>query len=488
MSLDRQDKALREFKQIIEDLVHLLRTSTRVELAYMCWVNHGRQQFVWETNSTTLPNVMFQDRVSFEHHFLDKYKDISEIKQLEIGEDISKGKLAHYFDFINAKTMLLIPFINKGETVAITVLETEREVDLREIKDQIHSFNNALVNVLDTYLEVVDLHEQQSEWEDYEESLNSLDYRMHRVDLLARMMENMQLFLPNGGVSLVCPGMEGWSLVMNSKSSKNAPLLGLQMEEKSVAYDAVEKGQSVFNMHFNNNPKFISSREKRTDGASFAIPVMVHDRRQAVVVAYDSDPLTFKESTKHKLSNLARVASLSIQSVVKKSVTSEDLLTQNFGAFMTEVWECSLAHELHKLKTREDRHTWFGLVSPDDLSSLRTRFRLEDLHRIQKDFVSFLNPAHHGVPGFIGYHSDYVYAFIIQSNSEAAVNDWMASVKRKLVHGMDLSAGGHLDVSFKAGFTKLCQDDVNSYQVLTKAKQALSEVVKNEEIELYEAS
>jgi hypothetical protein len=431
---------------------------------------------------------MFQDRVAFDHHFLNEYKDITEIRQLAIGEDIPKGKLAHYFDFVNARTMLLIPFINKGETVAITVLETENKIDLRSIKDQIHSYNNALVSVLDTYLEVVDLHEQQSEWEEYEQSLNALDYRAHRVDLLAKMLEEMQLFLPNGGACLVCPGMDTWSLALTSKFAKNAPMLGLQMEEKSVAYDAVEKGHPVFNMHFNNNPKFISSKERKTVGASFAIPIMIHDRRQAVVLTYDADPLTFKESTKHKLSNLARVASLSIQSVVKKAGMAEELLTQNFGAFMTEVWETAIGNELRKIKTGKSPNTWFGLISPDDLSTLRTRFRLEELQRLQKDFVTFLNPAKHGVPGYIGYNSDYVYGFIIQSESDGAVNQWMESISQKLTGGLSLSDGGTLDVSFKAGFTKLTGEDANSYQILTKAKQALSEVVKNEEIVLYEAS
>lgn len=487
MSLDRQEKALREFKQIMADLVHLLRTSTRVELAYMCWVNHGRQQFVWEANSTHLPNVMFQDRVAFDHHFLNDYKDITEVTQLEIGGDIPKGKLAHYFDFVNAKSMLLIPFINKGETVAITILESEKVLDIRSINDQIHAYNNALVNVLDTYLEIVDLHEQQKEWEEYEESLNALDYRLHRVELLSKMLEEMQLFLPNGGACLVCPGMEDWNLVMNSKFAKKAPLLGLQMEEKSVAFDAVEQGTPVFSMHFNNSPRLISNKERRTEGASFAIPIMVHDRRQAVVVTYDSDALTFKDSTKHKLANLARIASLSIQSVVKKTGMSEELLTQNFGAFMTEVWETTLNNELHKIRSGKAEHTWFGLVSPNELSSLRTRFRLEELQRIQKDFVSFLNPSKHGIPGFIGYNSDYVYAFIIQSNSETAVTDWMTSVKTKLAHGLKLSDGSTLDTSFKAGFTKLSPSDANSYQVLTKAKQALSEVVRNEELEIFEA-
>lgn len=487
MSFDRQEKALREFKQIMTDLVHLLRTSTRVKLAYMCWVNHARQQFVWESNSTNLPNVMFKDRVAFEHHFLNDYKETNEIVQLKIGEDIAKGKLGHYFDFVNAKHMLIMPFINKGETVALTVLESEDEIVVREINDQLHAYNNAMVNVLDTYLEVVDLHEQQKEWEDYEQSLNTLDYRLHRVELLSKMLEEMQLFLPNGGACLVVPTMDGWSNVLTSKFAKNAPILGLMMEDKSVAYDAIEKGEPIFNMHFNSNPKLISSKEGYREGASFAIPLMIHDRRQAVVITYDTDPLSYKESTKHKLANLVRVASLAIQSVVKKSGMTQELLTENYGALMTEMWEASLDNEIKKTQSGKNEPTWFGLITPDDLSSLRTKHRLEELQRIQKDFVSFLNPAKHGIPGYIGFNSDYVYAFIIQSNQENAVNEWMDKVRTKLAHGLKLSAGGTLDVSFKAGFTKLVSSDENAYQVLTKAKKALSEVVKNEELELFEA-
>lgn len=487
MSFDRQEKALREFKQIMTDLVHLLRTSTRVQLVYMCWVNHSRQQFVWESNSTNLPNVMFKDRVAFDHHFLNDYKDITEIVQLKIGDDVAKGKLGHYFDFVNAKNMLIMPFINKGETVALTVLESEDEINLREINDQLHAYNNALVNVLDTYLEVVDLHEQQKEWEDYEQSLNALDYHLHRVDLLSKMLEEMQLFLPNGGACLVVPTMDGWSNVLTSKFAKKAPALGLMMEDKSVAYDAIEKGQPIFNMHFNNNPKLISSKEGLVEGASYAIPLLIHDRRQAVVITYDSDPLSFKESTKHKLANLVRIASLAIQSVVKKTGMTEELLTENYGAVMTEMWEAALDNEIKKTQSGKSIPTWFGLITPDDLSTLRTKYRLEELHRIQKDFVNLLNPAKHGFPGYIGFNSDYVYAFIIQSTSENAVNDWMDKLRTKLAHGLKLSAGGTLSVSFKAGFTKLSASDSNAYQVLTKAKKALSEVVKNEELELFEA-
>lgn len=70
-----------------------------------------------------------------------------------------------------------------------------------------------------------------------------------------------------------------------------------------------------------------------------------------------------------------------------------------------------------------------GLITPENVSGLRTKYRFEDLQKIQKDFVSMLNPSNFGVPGLIGYHSDYVYAFIIQSEDEEAVSKWMNGVE-----------------------------------------------------------
>ncbi len=487
MSLNRQDKALREFKQIIQDLVHLLRTSTGVELAHMCWVNRSREQFVWETNSTQLPNVMFKDRVNFENHFLNEFQDAEDLVQLIVGEDISKAKLMHYFDFVQAKSILIIPFINKGETVALTVLESEKEIDQERIHDRIVSYNNALVNVLDTYLEVVDLHEGQEEWEKYEKSLRKIDYRQHRVEIIQNMLNEAQALLPNGGAVMLAPGMESWNLVLRAVNAKNAPELGLQLQEKSVAYDALEKGESVFTMHFNNNPRRISSSEKRTDGASLAIPIMINDRRQGVIVCYDNDPLTFKESTKHKLNNLVRIASLSIQSSVKKSDAADELFTQNFGAYMPELWELSLTHELERLKRGGTDNTWIGFIAPDDVSALRTKYRLEDLQRIQSDFVSALNPSKFGIPGFMGYNSDYVYLFVIQSDDEEAVSNWVEKVKSKMEYGLKLSIGGSIRAEFKAGYTKLTDDTVNNYQAVDRAKKALNNVMNDNESKVAEA-
>jgi predicted nucleotidyltransferase component of viral defense system len=481
MALDRQDKALREFKQIMEDLVHLLRSSTRVQLTYMCWVNHSREQFVWETNSTNLPNVMFQDRVNFDHHFLNDYKEIEEITVLQVGEDIAKGKLMHYFDFVQAKTLVLVPFINKGETVAITVLESDMDIEVEKIKSEILSYNNALVNVLDTYLEVVDLHEQQKEWEVYESSLSKFSPRQHRVDILKTVINEMQNYIPTGSVSLVCHGMDTWNVVLNSERSVKPNKVGLKIEEKSVAYDALEKGEPVFSMHFNNNPKRISSGEGITEGATYAIPVVIHDRRQAVIVVSDNDPLSFKDSTKHKLSNLVRIAGLTIQASLNKSSMATDLLTHSFDAYMSELWEATVDTELMKLNSSNKTKTWFGLISPEDISSLRTKFRLEELQKIQEDFVRFLNPSLYGLAGFIGFNSDYVYSFIIQSDKEEVVEEWIEKFKTRLAHGLRLSNGHTININFKIGLTQLDQDCANSYQVLTKAKRAHSEAVNDSE-------
>lgn len=481
MSLDRQEKALREFKQIIADLVHLLRASTGSQLAYMCWVNQSRQQFVWETHSTRLSNVMFKDRVNFHHHFLDDYKELDELIKLRIGEDISKAKLGHYFSVVHAKSMLIIPFINKGETVGLTVLESDQDLDEESLLDAIYSYNNAMVNVLDTYLEVVDLHEQQKEWEEYEESLANVHSRLNKVEVITTCLDEMQFLLPNGGVSFLCAAMDHWTLALNAKFAKNAPYVGLGVDDKSSVRDALERGIPVFNMHFNSNPKLVSAYESRTEGASYVLPLLVHDRRQGAFIAYDKDPLSFKESTKHKLANLARVAALQLQSNTRKSTMDEDIFTEKYEALVTELWEKSVEHELYRLRTEPERHTWMGLVTLEDLSSFRTRFRMEELQRMQRDIVRFLNPYRFQQKGYIGFQSDYVYSFMLQSNKESALEEWVEQTRSKVAHGLKLSSGMNITVSFKFGAVKLNAEYPNAYEVLSLAKQQLAEVVKAEQ-------
>ncbi len=478
MGSERHDKALREFKHILQDLVYLIRTSTGADTTYLVWVNKQREQFVWEADSTLAPNVIFADRIQFDQFYLDAYKDISEPLTLEVGVDVPKEKLKHYFDFIPVKQSIVIPFLNKGETVALTVIETEKPLVMEQILESILAYNNAIANVLNTYLELVDLDEVQKRWESYEDMLQAYDYKMHKVELIQKVMEHCRKIVPSSTIQFIAKGGESWNTVFTQPGDIQAMPLGLPLEEKSLAYQALEKGEAVFSMHFNHTPKRLSSREQRTEGASIAVPVLVHSRRQGLFLVFDEDPLVFNEAIKHKIANLVRVAALNIQSSEKNG--DGDMLTNEYGAFIPDLWEKAIENELEM--HRPDLHTWFGLITPADLSKLRTKLRLEELHTMQRDVIALINPSDHNTNGLIGFHSDYIYAYLIQSTAPDAVEHWLTSANARVGGGFELSNGKEIDIAFKTGYTRLDpQLYSDSHSVLTAAKKGLNEAVKSDD-------
>jgi len=332
MSKNREEKALFEFKHIMDDLMQLLGRAVNAKTGYLYWVNRSRQQFVLETTYKMLPNVMFKDRIAFEHFFLNTYRDIDEIIQIKIGRDIDSSELPHYFDVVPVNYLTLIPFQNNGQTVAISVLETEHKLRIREFEQTVKAYESAHINVLNTYLELTDLYNEQNKWIDYDKSIDHISVNLGDVEILCTMADEMQKLVPGGGVVVALRGMETWVTVLRSENSPPSPAIGLMVEEKSMAYDALEKGKTLFSIHFNQNPKRVSSSEEYTEGATLAIPVLVADRRLAVVLAYDKNPLIFKESTKHQLKNLVRVASLAIQ-------TKMDKKRVPFRSFYNRVWK-----------------------------------------------------------------------------------------------------------------------------------------------------
>jgi len=476
----RQEKALREFKQVLNDLIFLLRSASDMETVYMYWVNRGREQFVMETKSTVLNNVMFEDRIGFEQHFLDEYKDLDEPVAVEVGEDIPASALKHYYNEVPVKYVTLLPFVNNGETVALTVLESSDHIFTDDKSDVIYSYINALRNVLNTYLEISDLYEQQDEWIDYEERLSVLETRCHRAEMIKRLLNLVQSFLHDGGVSFITQGMESWCNVMNADDAKYAPPVGMKMEERSMAYEAAEQGETEFAIHFNNNPKRLSPRELHSEGATLAIPLIMNDRRQGVVLVYDKNPLIFKESTKHKLVNLVRIAGLQIQANDPKLDIDGPIFANDYNAFLPDLWEQVVDSELARLSRVDNKfHSWFGLVTISDLPELRTKLRIEQLDEMQRDLIAAFNPSQFGYPGILGYNSDYVYSFFIQSKDPDAVHNWSQSLKKKFSGSVELSNGIHIETGIKVGYVKLDEEYEDCYEVLSNAKSALSQALKS---------
>lgn len=480
MGQKRQEKALREFKQVLNDLLFLLQSASEMETVYMYWVNRSREQFVMETKSTVFDNVMFKDRISFQNHFLDEFKDLDEATAIEIGEDIPASALSHYYSEVPVRYITLLPFVNNGETVAITVLESRDHIFTENKSDVIYSYINALRNVLNTYLEISDLYGQQDEWIDYEQLVSGLQVRCHRSEMVKRLLNTIQSFLYDGGVSFITRGMGHWHNVMNADKASYAPPIGMKMEERSLVYEAAENGESEFAIHFNNNPKRLSPRELHSEGATLAIPLMMKDRRQGVVLVYDKNPLIFKESTKHKLINLVRIAGLQMLSNNPKLDVDSAVFTNEYEAHLPELWELTIDSELERLHSDSGmQKSWFGLVTLSNLAELRTKLRMEQLDQMQRDLITAFNPSQFGYNGILGYNSDYVYSFLIQSKDTEAVKKWSKEVKKKFADPFELSNGIQIETGIKVGFVRLDNEYNDSYQVVKNAKSALSQALKS---------
>lgn len=470
----RQQKALREFKEVLEDLVLMLRKATGTETVYLYWINRARQQFVMETKSTSKSEVVFQDRVGFDEHFLNEYRDIRQPVALELGTDLEREAITHYYHEPPVGHITLLPFINNDETVAITVVESAGDAFGPEKSDIIHAYINALGNVLNTYLEISDLYESQNEWVNYEESLTFLDKKGHHAALLADMLNTVQGLLEEGGVSLVARGMGTWTNVMNATRAQNPVPVGMAVEQRSLANDALNSGQAEFAIHFNRNPKRISPREVYTEGATMAVPLMFNDYRKGVVLVYDKNPLVFKESTKHKIANIVRLTALKIQARFKDG-TDGPILSNEHDAFIPDLWERTIDMQIERLKENETYfHSWVAMISLSALSQIRTQLRLEELNLMQRDLVRAINPTQFGVPGFIGYHSDYIYTAFLQSRDEQAVGHWTNELRQKFSTPFELSNGKEIRTGLHIGFKELHAESGDSYRVITEVKRAFS--------------
>ena len=204
------------------------------------------------------------------------------------------------------------------------------------------------------------------------------------------------------------------------------------------------------------------------------------DRRQGVVLVYDKNPLIFKESTKHKLINLVRVAGLQMQANAPNLDLDDSIFTNEYGAFLPDLWEQTVNSELQRIKKSPQKyHSWFGLVTISNVPELRTKLRMEQLKQMQRDLISAFNPSQFGFPGIIGYHSDYVYSFLIQNKDEQAVQQWSKALKKKFANAFELSNGIHIETGIKVGFVRLDESYDDSYQLLSNAKSALSQALKS---------
>lgn len=482
----REEKVQKQFKLVLAELVQLLRTSTDTETVYLNWVNKHRGQFVLETVATRVKNTMFQDRVAFENHFLGDYLDITEPVILEIGKHLSAEQLSHYYNSVPIRYITLIPFINNGETVAITALESKFNSLRDDEEEAIEAYALALGHLLHTYMELSDLSENQAQWIAYSEQLDRVLQQRSAVDLVHKSLALIQTFLRYGGVSFITRNLEEWSVAANAEQSYNALPLGLGLDEQSIGYEALQTGKPVFNIHFNGNPKRVNLSEPMSNGASLAVPLLINDRRQGVFVCYDENPLVFNESTKHKILNVVRSVSLKLESPRFGASVDKDLFAVVHGLLDPDFWRSTLATEIRRARIYPKTKSYFGFMTIGDLQSIRSKYRLDDLQKLQFDVVRLANPTQLGLAGMLGQFSDYVYAFIIQGNDDQSITKWVKAVNKAFQQPIVMKDGSTRQVRMHFGFTCVREDVQDEEQVISEAKTALSHALKNPDVPVFE--
>jgi hypothetical protein len=468
----REEKALRNFKKVLKEMLRLLMRSTRSQTVSLHWVNHQRQQFVLECYGTSLPNTTFQDRIDFLDSYLNVVKDAVEPVQLVVGEDIPMDALSHYYKEVPVKYLYILPFISNKETVGLTVLESNHVAMTHEEVDAVEAYQLALGHLLYTFIELSDLAKDEAQWFQYEEMLASIGSREDVAQLMDHVVVQLQSFLQKGSVSLICRTAGEWKVVMNSAYSIQVPRLGTVVQEQSMVNEALKNGAPQFAIHINHTPRRVSMSEPPAAGATLVIPLLIHDRRQAAFVVNDENPLLFKESIKHKMTNLVRVLGLKMTGGQQVQRVDQDLFTNELGILQSNILDRIVHRELQRSALFPDIKTWVCMFTFDGLNTIRTRFGLEVLKNLQRQVARRSSVEQGKVSSLTTFHADYIYVAVVQADHDGGLETWMNQLK----NGQPYSCGAELiDLTFRVAAVQVDRAFKDASELLLQLKRAFSD-------------
>jgi hypothetical protein len=227
---------------------------------------------------------------------------------------------------------------------------------------------------------------------------------------LERLVDQASSLIPTGAVSLLVRANSTWQVVLNHPGSSHVPPIGLAVEEQSLVFQALKTGQPEFATHLGGSPKRVNSAEPLMKGASLAIPMLLHDRRQAVLLVSDENLLFFRESNRHKLTNLVRVAALKLVAGTTKHVAGADFLSAETGSLHADVFDAALRREA------SGTPPVVAMVTVKQVPTLRSRLRMDELKEVQQLIGDLLAPNRHGFSGLVGVHSDFVFTVMLHGD------------------------------------------------------------------------
>lgn len=480
-TLEKQAK--RRFKEAARNLLKLLRTSLGAQTSYMYWVNRNREQLVLECSDSALQEVVFRDRIAFSEHFLAPFIDLDHPSLIDAGEGEQRLQLGHHISEQSGEvqTLLLIPFVNNSETVALSVAEFTRPIAEGELPEEaVKAYHLSVENILQTYLNLSFMLEQEERWAKHEITSQSLLGRMNSCQLLRKLVNEAASLTKKGGAALALKNGSCWQLAFRAGAACGELPAGIELTEHSQAWLALESGEARFSLHYNGNPKRFHPAEKAATGASLAIPIDVLDFRQGLLIIWDEDPLRFTESQRHMYSGLCRTTGLLLgQPRFGHTATPEaPLLRSPLGAFSLELLEHVMEQEF-SLRNRLSDPTpaWLVMVTPADLPALRTRNTLRKTNEIQRQMASDLLPSRAGLSGLVAFHSDSL-SLVYLRGDETQIDDWL---QRFAKNCREQGAAGQLyppEIDFTAAKYCIPESENDVYSCIQAVKKTLNAASK----------
>ncbi len=478
---EREEAILQQFRSLLSDITRLVRHATGARTVALLWVNKQREIYVPETHASNRPDVVFKDRIPFGTSFLDAYRDLDEARWLKIGKDIDAEALSHYYDrtFTPTGHVYLQPFRSSGDTVAITVIETDSPEWTPSATEALSAYAASLDNLLHTYLELSNLLDSQKGWLDYDRALDELMRRRDAVSVVWDMARLAAELIPYSEVSLILKGYSEWK-VMGRFGIQNgipATIVGAP----SMVNEALKTDSAIFSLHINGSPCRINSRESTASGASIALPVRTSAGTLAVMLVNHSDALSFHDANRHQLANLVRTVALKLDSIVRSS--KGDPFNAANGAIRPELADAIIELELEKLRESESGtqvHAWVGYATPADYSAIRTRLSTDELKEFHRNLLGQLAINDNGIGTLVMYHADHIHGFIVFGKEEDDIQKWGAALNKRVAKSvrtgeLDIIPVLHLSaVKLRPGF-----DD--AYAVHEHARKALSQIVRRAE-------
>jgi hypothetical protein len=458
MSDKRQDDAaLRHFKLLVKEVLTLFRKSVGAQTVSLHWVNRQRKQFVLESAVSEITHAQFADRVLMTDSYLHGLERLQRPATLEIGKDVQPESLTHYLNGCPISHITVLPLEYNRDVVALAVIESNSKQLLTDSKSEFDSFISAMGHLLHTFLELSERTSDEQQWSEYETMLQKATARGDDVSLLNGVLDHIAELLPTGAISLLARVQDQWQVVLNHPGSSIAPHIGLTVSDHSLVFQALKSGMPEFATHLNGSLKRVSSAEPMMKGASLAIPIVLHDRRQAVVLVSDENLMFFRESNRHKLTNLVRMVALRLVAGTTKYAAGNDFLSAESGCLIADLFDASFKREL----TRGDIHV--GMVTIRDIQTLRSKHRMDELKTIQHEICVALAPNKYGFSGIVGAHADFVYNVMI-SGEPAVKEAYKAAVTGKW--------------SFVFAFPDQVAADQDPYDIKRAMRSSLDKLIK----------